>query len=115
MVLQVTDIAAYVAAAKDRLLVWANDISTGGPLEGATVEVYGGGALGRTGSDGLLVATTPSAILDATTDPGRPGDRPFLAVRASGGRSLVIPVGLSREGRADSDQIQDRFLRFIAT
>jgi hypothetical protein len=115
MVLQVTDIAAYVAAAKDRLLVWANDISTGGPLEGATVEMYGGGALGRTGSDGLLVATTPSAILDATTDPGRPGDRPFLAVRASGGRSLLIPVGLSGQGRAWSDEIQDRFWRFMAT
>ena len=115
MVLQVTDVAAYVAAAKDRLLVWANDISTGGPLEGATVEMLGGRAIGRTGSDGLLVATTPSAILDATTDPGTPGDRPFLAVRAAGGRSLVIPVGLSGEGRAYSDEIQDRFWRFMAT
>src|SRR3990172_1484210 len=115
MVLQGTDVAAYVAAAKDRLLVWANDISTGGPLEGATVEMLGGRAIGRTGSDGLLVATTPSAILDATTDPGTPGDRPFLAVRAAGGRSLVIPVGLSGEGRAYSDEIQDRFWLFMAT
>src|SRR3990172_13166740 len=109
MVLQVTDVAAYVAAAKDRLLVWANDISTGGPLEGATVEMLGGRAIGRTGSDGFLVPTPPSAILDATTDPGTPGDRPFLAVRAAGGRSLVIPGGLSRAGGAGSGANQDHF------
>ena len=98
MVLQVTDVAAYVAAAKDRLLVWANDISTGGPLEGATVEMYGGGAIGRTGSDGLLVATTPSAIREATTDPAHARDTPFLAVRASGGRSLADPGRSLRPG-----------------
>jgi hypothetical protein len=115
MVLQVTDIAAYVAAAKDRLLVWANDISTGGALEGATVEMDGGGAIDSTDSDGLLVATTPSAIRDATTNPGTLGARPILAVRANGGRSLLIPVGLSGQGRAWSDEIQDRFWRFMAT
>jgi len=115
MVLQVTDVAAYVAAATDRMLVWANDISTGGALEGATVEMYGGGAIGRTGLDGLLIAATPSAIRDATTNPGTPRDTLFLAVRASGGRSLLIPVGLSGQGRAWSDAIQDRYWRFMAT
>jgi hypothetical protein len=115
MVLQVTDIAAYAAAATDRLLVWANDISTGGPLEGATVEMYGGGEIGPTNSDGLLVVITPAAILDATTtDPAGSGDRPFLAVRASGGRSLVMPVGLSGQGRAYSDGVHDRLWRFMA-
>jgi len=105
MILQVTDVAGYVAAANDRLLVWANDISTGGPLQGATVEMYGGGAIGRTGPDGLLVATTPSEIRD-----------PFLAVRATGGRSLVIPVGLSDLGsRGDPDAMGDRLWRFMAT
>ncbi len=115
MVLQVTDVAAYVAAARDRILVWANDTSTGGPLDGATVELYSGGTLGRTGSDGLLVATTPPAIRDATTEPGAPGDRPFLAVRATDGRSLLIAVGLSGQGGASSDDVQDRFWRFMAT
>jgi len=114
MVLQVTDVAAYVAAGKDRLLVWANDTTTGGPIEGATVEMSGGAVIGSTGPDGLLVATTPSSIRDAT-DPVKPGNRPFLAVRASGGRSLLIQVGLSGQGRAYSDEIQDRFWRFMAT
>jgi len=115
MVLQVTDVAAYAAGAKDRLLVWANDISTGGPLKGATIEMYGGGAIGATDSDGLLVVTTPSAILDATeTDAVGSGNRPFLAVRAGGGRSLVIPVGLSGQGRAYSDDVHDRLWHFMA-
>ncbi len=116
MVLQVTDVAAYVAAAKDRLLVWANDISTGGELEGATVEMYGGGAIGSTDSDGLLVATTPSVIRRATTGPGVPGDRPFLVVRAKGGRSLVIPVGLSGQmSWGDPENMHDRVWSFMAT
>jgi hypothetical protein len=116
MVLQVTDIAAYVAAAKDRLLVWANDISTGGPLEGATVEMYGGGAIGPTDSDGLLVATTPSAIRDATTNPSTLGARPFLAVHANAGRSLVIPVGLSGQmSWGDPENVHDRVWSFMAT
>ena len=116
MVLQVTDVAAYVAAAKDRLLVWANDISTGGPLEGATVEVNGGGAIGRTDSNGLLVATTPAAILDATTEPRTPRDRPFLSVRATGGRSLLIPVGLSGQVNwGYLENVHDRVWSFMAT
>ncbi len=115
MVLQVTDIAAYVAAATDRLLVWANDISSGGPLEGATVEMLGGGAIGPTDSDGLLVVTTPSAIRGATTNPDSPGDRPFLAVRASGGRSLLIPVGLSGQvSWGDPENVHDRVWSFMA-
>ena len=115
MVLQITDVAGYVAAAQDRLLVWANDIADGGPLEGATVEIHGGGTIGQTGSDGLLVTATPSAILDATTGSGVLAERPFMAIRAGGGRSLVIPVGLSGQGRAYSDPAQDRFWRFTAT
>ncbi len=125
MVLQVTDVAAYVAAAKDRLLVWANDTSTGAPLQGATVEMDGRSEIGRTGSDGLLMATTPSAIREAATDPGRVGDRPFVVVRASGGRSLVIPVGLAGGGSSgyiadqwswgDPENVGDRLWRFMAT
>ena len=115
MVLQITDVAGYVAAAKDRLLVWANDIATGGPLDGATVELYGGRTIGRTDSDGLMVTATPPAILDATGDSGAIAERPFMAIRAGGGRSLVIAVGLSGQGRAYSDPAQDRFWRFTAT
>ena len=115
MVLQITDVAGYVAAAKDRTLVWANDIATGGPIDGATVEIHGGGTIGQTGSDGLLVTATPSAVLDATTESSVLADRPFMAIRDGGGRSLVISVGLSGQGRAYSDPAQDRFWRFTAT
>ncbi|MDO8485618.1 MAG: Ig-like domain-containing protein, partial [Candidatus Limnocylindrales bacterium] len=115
IVLQVTDVAAYVAATKDRLLVWANDTSTGGPLDGATVEVYGGDAIGRTGPDGLLIVATPSATSDGTTGSGQAGDRPFLAVRATGGRSLMIPAGLSDQwGGGDPATVGDRLWRFMA-
>ena len=114
MVLQVTDVAAYVAVARNRLIVWANDVTTGGPLVGATVAIDGGSAMGETDADGLLLAATPAALRDATTDPGGHGDQPFLTVRASGGRSLVIPINPAGQAWSDSNDVHDRFWRFMA-
>ena len=99
MVLQVTTVAAYVAASKDRLLVWANDTSTGKPVQGATVEVDGGATIGKTGSDGLLMAATPGGDQQGGDD-ARWSRLPARSspCGAAGGASLLILVGQSDNG-----------------
>ncbi len=57
-VLQVTDIASYLVVSDTKTLVWANDLSTGGSIKGATVR-SGDVVLGRTGPDGVAAAATP--------------------------------------------------------
>jgi hypothetical protein len=97
-VLQVTDIGAYSAIATDRMLVWASDIVTGGPLIGATVEIAGGQTLGQTDDQGLLVATTPDALrLSLSGDEPRPS-QPDLAIRANDGRSYRVEAGIANAG-----------------
>ncbi len=98
-VIQVTEIAAYSAVARDRLVVWASDIATGGPLAGASVGVIGGDSLGVTDTDGLLIAKTPASILAAAGD-SHDAQAKQLAIRTDDGRSLVVPVGIAGNGGA---------------
>lgn len=98
-VIQVTDIAAYSAVAKDRLVVWASDIASGAPLAGADVRVIGGDSLGLTDVDGLLIAKTPAAIL-AVAGGSTEAKAQQLAIRTDDGRSLVVPVGMAGGGGA---------------
>lgn len=98
-VIQVTDVAAYSAVASDRLVVWASDIATGGPLAGASVGVIGGDALGVTDADGLLIAKTPASILPVTGG-STEARAQQLAIRTDDGRSLVVPVGIAGNGGA---------------
>ncbi len=124
-VLQVTDIAAYSAVARDRLLVWANDIASGAPLVGAQVEMVGGAVLGVTDADGLLVTKTPAAIKAAAS--GSEAAKPQqLAIRTADGRSHVVPIRIGSSsgsgylsdvtsyGNQDRDPAAD-YWRFLAT
>ena len=93
-VVQVTDIAAYSAVARNRLVIWANDIATGAPLAGASVAVIGGDSFGLTNADGLLVTRTPASIVAAASGSNEARVQQ-LAIRADDGRSLVVPIGLT--------------------
>ncbi len=123
-VLQVTEVAAYTAVARDRLIVWAGDTTTGTPLVGATVSVVGGARLGTTDDDGLLVVATPKTVLAAAADPIA-SPRQQLAVTAQDGRSLIVPIVPSAErgaylgdvtsyAGADPDRAQD-YWRFLTS
>ncbi len=87
--LQVTDIAAYLAVSDTSTLVWANDLRTRGPLAGATVRAEGVD-LGRTAADGALVADSPASLLPT-------GDRcpspcvPVVVVQADG-QAMFLPA-----------------------
>ena len=96
-VLQVTDVSAYLAVSDRRSVIWANDLATRQPIAAAAVE-SGGGALGRTDPNGLLLVDTPqgwsSSVLNACTEDCTP-----IVTVATGGRSAFLPV----TGRSNPD------------
>jgi hypothetical protein len=92
--LQVTDVAGYVAASERRTLVWANDLSTRASIEGAAISVIGGPPIARTGSDGVALFDTPPELLADATDwrgPTRTAAG-YLLLEAPDGRSCVLPL-----------------------
>ena len=60
--LQVTDLAAYVAVTSTDTLAWVNDVTTAGPVAGASVRFLGKAILGRTNGDGVASGPTPPTV-----------------------------------------------------
>ena len=92
--LQVTDIAGYLAVSDTKTLVWANDLATGEPVVGAVASMDATD-LGRTDADGMLLADTPPGLV--------PNDEgcvercaPVVVVRA-GDRAAILPATGSRD------------------
>jgi hypothetical protein len=108
VVLQVTDVAVYAAVTETRTLVWANDLAAQGPLEGATAGLLGT-TLGRTDAQGLLVAQTPAAVLEAQEDPG-----PAVVTVRSGAAGVFVPIegGLCEKCEGTLERSQPWWLLF---
>ena len=104
-ILQVTDVSAWVSVLTDQTVAWVNAIGAGGPIPGAAVSVAGGRSLGRTGPDGILVASTPAELLqpegDLSTADVAPavGPSPILVVEAPNGHAVLVPFDVSQQGQ----------------
>ncbi len=99
--LQVTDVSAWVSVLSDRTVVWVNDVARGRAIPHANVQVAGGSSLGRTGTDGLLVARTPVDLVPAVDAPAvsqAASSSPILIVRAPNGHALLVPFDTDRNG-----------------
>ena len=116
LVLQVTDLAGYLAVSDTKTLVWVNDLRTHDAVSGATAiattaHVGAGVSLGRTGADGLVVAATPGLLMPAAGSACvRPCD-PVVVVRSADGRRVLLPTvaGSAKDGGgvlgwSDADQ-----------
>ena len=96
VVLQVTNVAAYLAVSETRTLVWANDLRTKAPIVGAAV-VGDGTDIGTTNADGLADGPTPASLLPkAATRCDRPCD-PVVTVRTADGRQVFLPVSSTHD------------------
>lgn len=65
LVLQVTDLAAYLLTSDAAVVAWVNDLRTGTAVPGATVSLADGSSLGETDAAGLLTTTTAAPLLPA--------------------------------------------------
>lgn len=90
LVLQVTDLAAYVMLSETRAVAWVNDLALDAPMVGAAVADTRGSLLGRTDAAGLLDVPTPEALL---ADPEVGGELDLLLVSAPDGRQIIAPLG----------------------
>lgn len=88
-ILQVTDVAGYLAVSDTRTLVWANDLATGKPVAGATVSSEGV-ELGRTNAGGLLLTDSPVPAVDESCAPACP--QVVVTVRTGDGRATFLPT-----------------------
>ena len=89
-IVQVTDLAVYLAVSGTRSVIWANDVGTGRPIAGATVEADGT-SLGMTDARGLLLADTPAKMLQDPDSDCRADCTPVVTVTA-GARSAFAPA-----------------------
>ncbi|HEX2754177.1 MAG TPA: Ig-like domain-containing protein, partial [Candidatus Limnocylindrales bacterium] len=95
-VLQVTDVAGYLAVSDTKTLVWANDLHSKAPLVGATV-ASDGVRFGRTDGHGLAIGTTPRSLLPTTgATCAHPCD-PVVVVRTTDGRRVFLPAAAGRD------------------
>lgn len=95
-ILQVSDVAGYLAVSDTKTLVWANDVATGDPLVGAAV-MSEGVRIARTDAQGLALGATPEALLgDKPSSCAKPCD-PVVVIRTVDGRQLFLPAAVGRD------------------
>jgi hypothetical protein len=91
IVLQVTDVAGYLAVSETRTLVWVNDLKSDGPIVGATA-TSDGTTIGRSDAQGLAVGPTPNSLLPKPADACANPCDPIVTVRTADGRSIFLPA-----------------------
>lgn len=92
VLLQVTDLAVYAMASRNRTVTWLNDLAAEQPVAGGSIELASGSLLGSTAADGLLNVATPAAFEKAPS--AATGWRTHLLVAtAPDGRQVIAPVG----------------------
>jgi len=95
-VLQVTDVAGYLAISETKTIVWANDLRTGAPIAAATAS-SDGVRFARTDGSGLAVGATPKSLLPRTgATCARPCD-PVVVVRTADGRQIFLPAATGHD------------------
>ena len=99
-VLQVTDVAGYLAVSETKTLVWANDLATGKAIAGA-VAALGGTEIARTNSDGLAIGSTPASLTSVTDGACTDPCDPVVTLRTGDGRAIFLPTDRSHDKLAD--------------
>jgi alpha-2-macroglobulin len=98
--LQVTPVSAWVSVLSDKTVVWVNDVATGVAVPNATVAVGDGPVFGRSNADGLVIATTPVALVPpvaANGDSPAPTS-PILKATSAAGDTVLVPFDVATDG-----------------
>lgn len=94
LVLQVTNLAAYLLSSDAQVLAWVNDLATDSPVGGASVSLADGTDLGQTASDGLLDAGISRPLQAELDGFSMSGPEPnFAVVRAPDGSEVIAALG----------------------
>jgi hypothetical protein len=108
--LQVTPVSAWVSEQIDRTVFWVNDVETGRPIRGASASYSGGGTLGPSDADGLIVGQTPTPA-EPPDEPGgswTPSPVEIVRLRAPSGETVLVPFGPSWNGTYQDGEWWDK-------
>jgi hypothetical protein len=100
-VLQVSDVAGFLAVSATKTVVWANDVHSGDPITGGTATV-GPAVLGVSDSHGLISAPSPAALLPATGSTCSSPCDPVVTLTAPDGRSIFLPASTGSDRLYDA-------------
>ena len=95
-ILQVTDLAGFLAVSGTKTLVWANDLASGRPIPGARVTA-GSADLGQTDADGVRIVDTPAGLAETRDGPCGDDCSPVVTVR-SDSQGVFLPVNRAGDG-----------------
>ena len=84
---QITDVSAYSNITITDSLIWANDLSSGKALDGATVELSDGKSY-KTDSNGLVKFTTP----DRWKQEYKSSSYDYIKIKSQDGKTLITQV-----------------------
>jgi hypothetical protein len=103
--LQITPVAAWVAAATDRTVVWVNDVTEHRSVTDAVVMLEGGATLGTSDAEGLMIAPTPQALVPTLSADRKgatvsTGPRPILRVTSPAAGTVLVPFDVAGYGGA---------------
>lgn len=94
---QITDLSAYLSLSGTKTLVWVNDISSGTPVAGAKINLFGKEQ--DTGADGVAYFDTPGLMLE--------GNEGLITVR-QGANLLILPAQNNNQYYYNSDYQKTR-------
>lgn len=102
--IQSTDISAYTSVGRRQTLVWANELISGGAINGATISTENSDVIAYTSADGVSAFNTPKSFFEKSNH--------YLKV-SSDGRELVLPVKSLKEELSAEDISPDDFWSYL--
>lgn len=87
---QITDLSAYLTTSLTDSIVWVNDLETGKPVDGATIQIKDLDESAKTGSDGVAKFETPSSWKNSENSGNYLST--FIKITAPDGKVLVTAL-----------------------
>ena len=91
--LQITPVSVYVTISETKSLFWVNSVETKKPIQGASVELIGGGFSSKTDKDGIAQAETPNKLKNSNFH--------YFKIQAKNANLILRVGGFYRDPAAD--------------
>ncbi|MCX6734460.1 MAG: polymorphic toxin-type HINT domain-containing protein, partial [Candidatus Peregrinibacteria bacterium] len=88
---QVTDLSAYINTSVTNSVIWVNDLKTGKPVEGSSIQIKDVDQVIKTGSDGIAKFATPDAWKTSKDTDNRTVSS-FVKITSPDGKELVTAL-----------------------
>jgi hypothetical protein len=113
ILLQSTDIGAYINVAQNQTVVWTADLRERKPLAGTMIELIGTKKTYSSNQQGVAVFDTPEELLRSSTDLQENAGS-YLRISASG-KTLILPAASPYTGYRWSEDPSAEYWKYLYT